>query len=207
MMHSSFPWRSTAARFALVTGLAMTASALAGEAQACACCAEEGQRNVGSEPFDSGRRAELERVNFAPAAKLFGAGREPEPDLMAMADAYTIKASWADGRLVFNLSEAGGGSGTISLKVPEKIAIFEVDQREAPDSGLGPALYKEWKLTGTVEATGAFKAAAAGDQRLTLILQGRGNSCGSAEDFKTWVLVMEGKAANFTLFGDLTAPD
>lgn len=209
MMHSSTRsiWRSTAARIALSAGLAVAASTLIGKAQACACCAEEGQRNVGSEPFDEGRREEMMRLNFAPAAKLFGAGGEPERDQMAMADAYTMNVAWADGQLVFTLKEAGGGSGTISLKVPDKIAIFEIDQRETPDAGLGPLLYKEWKLTGAVQATGAFAAVSGGDQRLTLILQGRGNNCGSAEDFKTWALVMEGKAANFSLFGDLLAPN
>jgi hypothetical protein len=38
---------------------------------------------------------------------------------------------------------------------------------------------------------------------LTLIVQGRGNSCTSAGDFSHWTLVMQGPKANYSLFGDL----
>jgi hypothetical protein len=37
----------------------------------------------------------------------------------------------------------------------------------------------------------------------TLIVQGTGNSCTSAADFKHWTLVMQGPKANYSLFGDL----
>jgi hypothetical protein len=38
---------------------------------------------------------------------------------------------------------------------------------------------------------------------LTLILQGAGNSCTSANDFSHRTLAMQGPKANYTLFGDL----
>jgi hypothetical protein len=103
----------------------------------------------------------------------------------------------------FTFGSPGARPGTLSLKLPQKISIFEVDPRDAPDQGLGPALYKEWKLTGGVTATGAFSAANDAKQSLTLILQGRGNSCTSAADFTHWTLVMESPAGGYSLFGEL----
>ena len=70
-------------------------------------------------------------------------------------------------------------------------------------SGQGPALYKEWKLSGPAAATGVFEPGGGPRQVLTLILQGRGNSCTDASDFSHWTLVMQGPKANYTLFGDL----
>ncbi len=64
-------------------------------------------------------------------------------------------------------------------------------------------LYKEWKLTGEVTGTGAFSATNGVKQSLTLILQGRGNSCTSAVDFTHWTLVMEGPKGRYSLFGEL----
>ena len=194
-------------RYALAAGVMMAAATPFLEAQACACCTEQGQRHVGSEAFDEFRRAEVERVNFAPSAKAFGAGMEPDPGATALAESYEMTTAWNGDFLVFILSSPDGGKGSISLKRPAKIGVFEVDPRDTADAGMGPVLYKEWKLTGAVEATGAFAAASGEDQTATLILQGRGNSCGSAEDFKAWTLVVEGPKARFTLFGELTPPD
>lgn len=56
---------------------------------------------------------------------------------------------------------------------------------------------------GEVTGSGAFAAGAAAGQLLTLIVQGRGNSCTSPTDFAHWTLVMQGPKANYSLFGDL----
>lgn len=177
-------------------------------AHACACCSDEGDRTVGSQPYDDARRAEVERVRFAPAVKVWGADFEPDLQVtgIALAAGYTMKAEWQGDALVFALTGEGGQAGTLALARPDKIALFEVDPRQPVEGGMGPTLYKEWKLTGTVEATGAFAAVAGKDQRLTLILQGSGNRCSGAEDFRAWTLVMEGPKGNFTLFGDLETP-
>lgn len=101
------------------------------------------------------------------------------------------------------MRNAAGHQGALTLHVPGKISIFEVDPRDSPDQGTGPVLYKEWKLTGKVTGSGAFAAGAGPKQLLTLIVQGRGNSCTSAIDFARWTLVMEGAKASYALFGDL----
>lgn len=65
------------------------------------------------------------------------------------------------------------------------------------------ALYKEWKLLGRAGGSGVFAPGAAAGHTLTLIVQGRGNSCTSASDFAYWTLVMQGPKANYSMFGDL----
>lgn len=123
------------------------------------------------------------------------------------AERYDLKVNWnkthaAAGRTVigFTLANPGGWSGTLSAMVPQKISIFEVDPRDSPDQGTGPVLYKEWKLTGEVTGTGAFSGTNSPKQLLTLILQGRGNSCANAADFTDWTLVTEGPKGNYCLF-------
>jgi hypothetical protein len=97
---------------------------------------------------------------------------------------------------VFSFRDNNGRSGTLALARPDSVAIFEVDPRNGPDSGQGPPLYKEWKLSAPAAATGVFAAGAAPRQILTLIVQGHGNGCTDAADFSHWTLVMQGPKAN-----------
>ena len=55
----------------------------------------------------------------------------------------------------------------------------------------------------TAAGSGVFRPGIAPRQLLTLILQGGGDSCTSANDFSHWTLVMRGAKANYTLFGEL----
>jgi hypothetical protein len=84
--------------------------------------------------------------------------------------------------------------------------VFEVDPREEkrmPEGGQGPRLYKEWKLTGKVQGTGVFSTGMGPEQRITVILQGHGNSCTTSEDFTAWTLVVYGPRADYSLIGNL----
>lgn len=56
---------------------------------------------------------------------------------------------------------------------------------------------------GEAIGTGAFSGTNSSKQVLTLILQERGNSCTSAQDFTHWTLVTEGPKGIYSLFGDL----
>lgn len=147
--------------------LAVALSMLAGprDALACACCTNEGQRNVGTAALDSGKQQQIESLRFGGKAKLF--------------------------------------TGEADVESVSGIALFEVDPRNGPDGGQGPALYKEWKLSAPSAASGVFAPGGGPRQILTLILQGHGNSCTDANDFSHWTLVMQGPKANYTLFGDL----
>jgi hypothetical protein len=95
------------------------------------------------------------------------------------------------------------GQGRCRYDCRKTISIFEVDPRDSPDQGTGPVLYKEWKLIGEVTGTGAFSGTNSPKQVLTLVLQGRGNSCTSAADFTHWTLVTEGPKGVYSLFGTL----
>jgi hypothetical protein len=189
---------------------ALVLLAATGEAWACACCTNPGQRYVDVETLDSGRFEEVERLRFGTEARLYvgGAGVEAITGIQDPVERYDLGVNWAkthSGKtnLSFTLDNPGGRSGTLSLRLPKTISVFEVDPRDSPDQGTGPVLYKEWKLTGEVTGTGAFSAANGVKQSLTLVLQGRGNSCTSAVDFTHWTLVMEGPKGRYSLFGEL----
>jgi hypothetical protein len=192
---------------------ALVLLAAPGDAWACACCTNPGQRYVDVETLDSGRLEELERLRFGKEARLYvgGAGVEAITGIQDPAERYDLGVNWDkthSGKTIlsFTLDNPGGRSGTLSLRLPKTISVFEVDPRDSPDQGTGPVLYKEWKLTGEVTGTGAFSATNGAKQSLTFILQGRGNSCTSATsavDFTHWTLVMEGPKGRYSLFGEL----
>ena len=184
---------------------AMLAFAAWNDALACACCTNDGQRRVGVEKFDSGKFTEIEQLKFAATAQLFTGERDPS-DIKGIATpsaSYALQAAWAKDILVFTLRDKNGGAGTLSLQRPATVSILEVDPRDSPDRGHGPGLYKEWKLTSRAAGTGIFSAASGPNQLITLIVQGRGNSCTSANDFSHWTLAMQGPKASYTFFGEL----
>jgi hypothetical protein len=179
-------------------------------ALACACCTNPGQRYVEVEALDSGRLEQIESVRFGKAAMLFVGEADPQSiaGIATPVERYDLTVAWDKSRpgttrAVFALGNQEGRSGTLSLELPKKISIFEVDPRDSADEGTGPTLYKEWKLTGEVTGSDAFASSNGPRQRLTLILQGRGNACTSGGDFTAWTLVMQGPRANYALFGDL----
>ncbi|MFH1343261.1 MAG: hypothetical protein ABIL01_18945 [Pseudomonadota bacterium] len=177
----------------------------ASPAFACACCTHEGQRNVATVALDSGKRQEIESLRFAGKATLF-AGEGDAADIAGITTpsaSYELTAKWLDDRLELSFRDQLGRTGMLSMARPKTMSVFEVDPRDRPDRGQGPALYKEWKLSAPAAGSGVFQPGIAPRQLLTLILQGNGNSCTSAIDFSHWTLVMQGPKANYTLFGDL----
>ncbi|MDO9561749.1 MAG: hypothetical protein Q7J60_09025 [Bradyrhizobium sp.] len=172
---------------------------------ACACCTQQGQRNVATVALDSGKRQEIESLRFAGKATLFaGEGEAAEIEGIATpSESYELTAKWLDDRLELSFRDKLGRTGMLSMARPKTMSVFEVDPRDRPDKGQGPVLYKEWKLTAPAAGSGVFRPGIAPRQLLTLILQGGGNSCTSASDFSHWTLVMQGPKANYTLFGDL----
>lgn len=191
-------------------GLALTMLVLRGPAPAlaCACCTNEGQRNVATVALDPSKREEIESLRFGGKARLFTGEGDAEAieGIATPSGTYDLTAKWRDDRLEFDLRDDLGHAGTLSFARPRTVAVFEVDPRDRPvipDKGQGPRLYKEWKLSAPAVATGVFRPGVGPRQILTLIIQGGGNSCTSAADFSHWTLVMQGPKANFALFGDL----
>ena len=107
---------------------------------------------------------------------------------------------------MFAFRGEAGRTSEVTLALPRTISIFEVDPRGSePDAGLGPALYKEWQLTGTATATGVLQPLATGDQRVTLIVHGRGRGCTEASEFTDWTLILHGPAGKLSLYGALSS--
>ena len=172
---------------------------------ACACCTNEGQRNVATVALDSGKQHEIESLRFGSKATLFTGEGDVEgiQGIATPAGTYKLSAQWREDRLVLSFRDAANHTGTLSLTRPPTISVFEVDPRDRPDRGQGPTLYKEWKLSAPASGSGVFQPGIARQQILTLILQGGGNSCTSGGDFTHWTLVMQGPKANYTLYGNL----
>jgi len=96
----------------IVALAAAVALAVPREAHACACCTNPGQRNVDVEALNQGKRALLEELRFADAAKLFLGEADPD-SVNGIADplaAYALAAAWVGGRLVFTLKNERGSA-------------------------------------------------------------------------------------------------
>jgi len=189
------------------TAIALAALAVgAHDVAACACCTNQGQRRVGVEQLDSGKREEIDRLRFSADAQLFSGEGDPADTkgIVKSSGRYELHVAQETNRWVFDFRDKAGGSGTLTLTIPATVSIFEVDPRrgERP-GGHGPTLYKEWKLTSAAAGTGIFAPGVGSGQRTTLILQGHVNSCTSSSDFTHWSIVVSGPKAQYTLFGDL----
>jgi hypothetical protein len=174
------------------------------DALACACCSSPGQRHVAVVALDAARRDEINRLRFAGDAQLFLGEADPD-DIKGIATPsarYELSTTWQKNQLTFAFTDVLRRSGTLSLRLPGMISIFEVDPR-ATKPVAEPVLYKEWKLTAKAAGSGVFDVGLGPNQLLTLIGQGRGNSCTTSDDFTHWTLVMQGPKANYSLFGDL----
>jgi hypothetical protein len=174
-------------------------------ALACACCSNPGQRTVETVALDANKRKTLKALRFTGKAELYmdesdGGGYSGIDSELSQ---YSLKTEWQGNRLVFALNDGHGYSGTLALELPAKMSLFEVDPRNTKDTGAGPLLYMEWKVTGKVSGSGKFAASAGPKQLLTLIAQGSGISCTTAADFTHWSLVMQGPKANYMFFGEL----
>ena len=138
-------------------------------------------------------------------AQLFLGEAEPETvkGITTPAEKYALQVAWKGDRFVFAFRDEKDRSGTLVLLRPKMISSFGVDLRNQPDRPNGPVLYKEWRLTSKAAGAEVFSASLGAAQTLTLILQGGGNNCTSANDFTHWMLVMWGPKAKYHFFGDL----
>ena len=154
----------------------------AGNAYACACCAEKStwyERAAGLASFE---KAELARLRFAP--KAFDV---PTPE--GRNGSYTVTGSFKGATWRIALS----GLPTLTFAAPRRATTFAADVHDGKrGGGGGPLLYKELRLTGGGSGPGT---------RYQLILQGRGNNCLAAEDFTHWRLEVTGGAKKLAVWG------
>jgi hypothetical protein len=223
-------WRSLAPVVACIAALAISAP----PAQACACCANQGQRHVGVGKLEGGLREEIGRLRFLAEAELYTGEAEPA-DVKGIATPsshYELHVAQEDSRWTFAFHDKGGRdktgrdkggrdkggrdktgrdkagrSGTLILAIPDTVAIFAVDPRnDEREGGTGPALYKEWRLTSAAAGSGIFAPGMGRGQRLTLVLHAHGNNCTSADMASHWTLMVHGPRAAYHLFGKIVQP-
>ena len=175
---------------------------------ACACCTNPAQRYVAVEKIQPQRLDLVRALRFAKQAELYlGEGDLGEVKGVANPTSnYELTVAGQNNRFVFAFRDGKKNEGTLTLVLPDTISIFEVDPRDpdAPKSGLGPSLYKEWRLTASFAGTGIFKAGNGGYQRMTLIFHGRGRGCTEASHFNAWSLYIHGPLGNYLFYGNLT---
>ena len=193
-------------RRALAISTVLLAFVIYGDAaRACACCSNDGQRHVGTDKIDAYATGVLADIHFAEAAHLY-TGEADVADIegiTAKSGAFRLAVTKNTKAWSFAFVEEGGG-GTLTFAFPDSVTKFEIDPREREAAGgLGPVLYKEWRLTAKLVAGGMFKGATGRNRQATLILHGRGNSCTDASQFNAWTLVLHGGKTTTTLFGNL----
>ena len=176
---------------------------------ACACCSNQGQRYVETDKLDAYATGLLDELRFAAAAHLYTGEADVESiaGIAAKSRDFQVVVTKQEKSWLFDFKEEGGG-GTLALALPDRVTKFEIDPRD-PQSGTpgtGPVLYKEWRLAMAPRGTGMFAGATGGQQKATLILQGRGNSCTDASQFNAWSLVLHGPKGTITFYGDLAKP-
>jgi hypothetical protein len=182
---------------------------LPASARACACCSNEGDYYV-----STGRPSEYEmsvvrQIRFGRTAQLYTTEADPEETakgLARVAEKYALGGSLAGGAWKLTFRD-GNQTGTLSLPLPLRWTSYTADIHDGQTSpGGGPLLYKEWRFEGAVSGTGFFKAGIVGPTKYLLVLQGRGNACQSAEDFKHWRLRVTGRRAEYAFYGELADP-
>jgi hypothetical protein len=182
----------------LHTVLGKTSKAPPANAMMCACCADDGEWYQRAERLTADMRKEVNRVRFSDATN----------GLSGMED-----APFSDGKfeltrannMQWQLKYAGapGKSGTLSLPIPLRLVNFGADVHDGQQGGGGgPLLYKEWRFDGSANGTGVFKTWR--NSKFRLVLQGRGNHCTQAEDFKHWNLSVNHGASSLSVYGSVT---
>lgn len=185
---------------------AIIASAAGSQASACACCTNVAHRYVETEKLESRRLSDISQITFARDARLkLDEADEGIKGLEGAGGNFSLSVSQRKDRWIFSLTDAKGRSGNLTLVLPKTISIFEVDPRDGEDKGLGPVLYKEWKLNAGAAGDGIFRTTTGGKQKLTLVLHGRGLGCTEASHFSHWSLLIHGPTDTYTFYGDLTS--
>lgn len=185
----------------------MAALASPPAAFACACCANRGDHSQQTARIVQFELAELVRLRFGTAAKLRTTPGFPADikGLEPVATRYRLSQARHARIFVLTFRDPRGNKGTLGFALPERATRLAVDPQDGRRSaGGGPLLYREWRLEGRITASGVF--AGAGSPRFRLVLQGRGNACMNAGDFRSWILQVTGPKAAFAFYGALRRP-
>jgi hypothetical protein len=186
---------------ALVVAFALLAP---GQALACACCTDVGQRYHETGAIDEYVQGLLDQLSFAGEALLFTGNASPEEvtPIAATSDRFALAVTRDGPKWAFTFKDEGGAVSVLKFSTPPKVTRFEVDPRDSAEAPMnGPNLYKEWKITAKASGTGMFKGVA--DPLATLIIHGHGNSCTDSSQFTAWTIVLQSGDEYATFFGTL----
>lgn len=201
-----------AIQFLAAAGLALAATT---GANACACCAESGQRFESFAAFDGPGFESQTVTQLMPdgAATLYRDAAEwdevirglKNPDKSA---SYKISLKRSAKSWAFALEDAKGNTGSITLALPREFEVFATDTRPGEiKPGERVELYKEIRVTGVMRGTGMFKVAETGTRRVTVVFHGHGNGCTLPDGFHHWTLTASGPGARYSFFGKLKPPN
>ena len=177
------------------------------DALACACCAERGTYSISTRKPANAELDELKRIQFK-TADLFMTGAYPDniKGINPLGEKFSLNGSMQSNLWKFNFKDSAGKSGMLSLTKPISMVAFAADIHDGKGAS-ATVLYKEWRFKYRVQSgTGIFQAGIAPGTEYFLVLQGRGNNCTQAEDFRHWRLEITGKRANYAFFGELKSP-
>ena len=193
---------------------AVVSLSMPSRAAACACCSDPGDRLEFTEEVDEYIRDQLLSLRFHDTAELRALVLLPDSvvvhslfdtvnfeGLVVSFEPYGFQAVAGSGGWTFHLTNEAGEQGTMEFPVPPQLVRFTVDPHDGEKSaGGGPRMYHEWRLEGPVALSGIVGN---GDNqaRATLILQGHGNRCVTAEDLSHWNLFVHGPGVRFALVG------
>ena len=178
------------------------------DAAACACCTDLGDRFESREVLSDYTRDELLSIRLAPTATLYADAGFPgsvKGVAKPQAGDYLITWSTTNSQLLLTVTDPSKAPGTISFTVPRRIYNLAFDPQKGPARPNGPKLYREWRIEGDATLTGIFAAKRA-RAKVHLILQGEGNRCVTATDFKSWSLSLTAPGVAVKLLGKTVQP-
>lgn len=180
----------------LSTSRVATSENAAARPMVCACCADDGEWYQRAERITADMRREINRVKFSEATNGMGSVE----DGPFSEGKFELTRSNDMRRWQLKYVGAQGKSGSLSLPIPLRLVNFGADVRDGQQGGGGgPLLYKEWRFDGSVTGTGMFKSWRG--TKFRLVLQGRGNHCTQAEDFKHWNLSINHGSTSLSVYG------
>lgn len=186
------------------------------ETFACACCAEKGDYSISTQTPDKSKIELLSEMKFDGAVQLYMTAAEfevikglssiqagyNENNWETTPNFFTLENMFAAKSWKLNFKTANGKTGTIVLPLPTQMVSFKADIHDTTEGEV--SLYKEWRFKGTVgSGNGFFKSSILKPTTYFLVLQGRGNHCDNAEDFRNWRLEVTGKNADYAFFGKM----
>ncbi len=170
-------------------------------AHACACCGIAGEWLEYTNSLENYDVESLNKLQYSPTAKLTlgGAGFDIIKGLDSQSETYTLSHSKNNRSWNFRFTDTKGKTGNLSFSLPPQKTEFGTDFYDKPMAD--ERLYKEVRLTGKLTGNGIFASGINNDSRYKLILQGRGNYCLSANDFKHWILQISGPRSSYSFYG------